>query len=76
MKLWSLVLILAISILMVAQGFTNSSRHFVVEKNFPVSEDPTVPMRCVQALQKQLPPQRVVPCLRVLDGYVAKAAGS
>src|SRR3984893_4625998 len=36
MKLWALVLILAIPILMVAQDSTNSRRHFVLEKNVPV----------------------------------------
>src|SRR6202047_3090079 len=36
MKLWALVLILAASILMVAQDSTNSRMHFVLEKNVPV----------------------------------------
>ncbi len=36
MKLWALVLMLAISILMVAQDSTNSRTHFVLEKNVPV----------------------------------------
>jgi len=36
MKLWTLVLILAISVLMVAQDSANSGTHFVLEKNIPV----------------------------------------
>src|SRR5438552_3897219 len=45
MKLWALVLILAASILMVAQDSTNSRTHFVVEKNVPVPMRDNVVLR-------------------------------